>query len=76
MFEKGSSIEVEVRFIAFTPKTLLTTDSLLSFDIILNFHCLVQYWNYSIQSINEKNIFKYSISGLAEICLSFFYLSQ
>jgi len=37
MFEKGSSIEVEVRFIASTPKTLLTTDSLLSFAIILNF---------------------------------------
>lgn len=37
MFEKGSSIEVAVRFIAFTAKTLLTTDSLLSFTIILNF---------------------------------------
>jgi hypothetical protein len=63
MFEKGSSIEVAVRFIASTPKTLLTTDSLLSFTIILNYHCLVQNYNYSIQSINEMNIFKYPISG-------------
>jgi hypothetical protein len=37
MFEKGTSIEVAVRFIASTLKTLLTTNSLLSFAIILTF---------------------------------------